>query len=124
MRLIDADALERKVLEWMPSDPCGIEEKEIPFETDIVVSLMMEIEEVPTIELVEILDVITEYLKSTRSEEDNSPTIHTENKKGRWIADRYCSECEWDKKDAELVCNIPTNYCPNCGAKIKGENNE
>lgn len=34
----------------MPSDPCGIEEKEFPFETDIVVSLMMEIEEAPTIE--------------------------------------------------------------------------
>lgn len=50
MRLIDADALKNKVLEWMPSDPCEIEEKEIPFETDIVVSLMMEIEEAPTIE--------------------------------------------------------------------------
>ena len=42
----------------------------------------------------------------------------TEQPKGKWIADRYCSECEWDKKDAELVCNIPTNYCPNCGARM------
>lgn len=50
MRTIDADALKSKVLEWMPSDPCGIEEKEFPFETDIVASLMMEIEEAPTIE--------------------------------------------------------------------------
>ena len=41
-------------------------------------------------------------------------------KTGKWIVDRYCSECEWDKKDAELVCNIPTNYCPNCGAKMEG----
>lgn len=49
MRLIDADALESKVLEWMPPDPCGREEKEYPFETDIVASLMMEIEEAPTI---------------------------------------------------------------------------
>lgn len=44
---------------------------------------------------------------------------HTE-RTGKWIAERYCSECEWDKKDAELVCNIPTNYCPNCGAKMEG----
>lgn len=51
MRLIDATALERKVIEWMPSDPCGREEKERPFETDIVVSLMMEIEEAPTIDI-------------------------------------------------------------------------
>lgn len=40
-------------------------------------------------------------------------------KTGKWIVNRYCSECEWDKKDAELVCNIPTNYCPNCGAKME-----
>lgn len=49
-RIIDADDLKKEVLKWLPSDPCGIEEKEIPFETDIVVSLMMEIEEAPTIE--------------------------------------------------------------------------
>lgn len=49
MRLIDADRLKEKVLEWLPSDPCGIEEKEHPIETDIVVSLMMEIEEAPTV---------------------------------------------------------------------------
>lgn len=50
MRPIDADKLEGKVLEWMPSDPCGIEEKEFPFETDLVASLIMEIKEAPTIE--------------------------------------------------------------------------
>lgn len=50
MRLIDADRLKKEVLKWLPSDPCGIEEKEIPFETDIVISLLMEIEEAPTIE--------------------------------------------------------------------------
>ena len=37
--------------------------------------------------------------------------------KEKWT---YCSECEWDKKDAELVCNIPTNFCPNCGADMRG----
>ena len=50
MRLIDADALKDKVLKWMPSDPCGIGEREFPFEADIVASLLMEIEEAPTIE--------------------------------------------------------------------------
>ena len=51
-RLIDADALKDKVLKWLPSDPCGVEEKEMPYETDIVVSLMMEIEDAPTIDAV------------------------------------------------------------------------
>ena len=50
MRLIDADALRKCVMKWLPKDPCGIEEKEFPFETDICVSMLMEIDEQPTIE--------------------------------------------------------------------------
>ena len=49
MRLIDADELRKNVLKWMPSDPCGKEEKEFSFETDICVSMIMEIDETPTI---------------------------------------------------------------------------
>ena len=49
MRLIDADRLSDEVLKWLPSDPCGVEEKEMPFETDIVVSMMLTIDEAPTI---------------------------------------------------------------------------
>ena len=52
MRLIDADKLKEEILKWLPSDPCGIAEKEHPIETDIVVSLMMEIEEAPSIDIV------------------------------------------------------------------------
>ena len=33
----------------LPQDPCGKEEKEFPFETDICVSMLMEIDEQPTI---------------------------------------------------------------------------
>lgn len=51
---------------------------------------------------------------------ENAPSVTSTKRTGRWIVDRYCSECERDKKDAELVCNIPTNYCPNCGAKMEG----
>lgn len=48
-KLIDAKELKKKVLKWMPPDPCGVEEKEYPFETDICVSMLMEIDEAPTI---------------------------------------------------------------------------
>ena len=48
-RLIDEAVLKKNVLKWMPNDPCGREEKEFPFETDICVSMMMEIEEQPTV---------------------------------------------------------------------------
>lgn len=57
MRLIDADELMKKVKKWLPPDPCGREEKEFPFEIDICVSMLMEIEEAPTeIELVRCKD--------------------------------------------------------------------
>ena len=42
--LIDRNELEKAVLKWLPPDPCGREE-EYPFETDICVSMMMEIGE-------------------------------------------------------------------------------
>ena len=47
--LIDRDELEKCVLKWLPPDPCGVEEREYPFETDICVSMLQEIEKQPTI---------------------------------------------------------------------------
>ena len=55
MRLINADALSKSVLEWLPSDPCGRPEAEHPFETDICVSMLMEIEDAPTIDAVPVV---------------------------------------------------------------------
>lgn len=52
MKLIDADELRKNVLKWLPSDPCGREEKEYPFEEDICVSMLMEIEEQKPIEAI------------------------------------------------------------------------
>lgn len=48
-RLIDGKELKAKIIKWMPPDPCGVEEKEFPFETDICVSTLMEIDEAPVI---------------------------------------------------------------------------
>lgn len=49
MRLIDADKLKEEILKWLPSDPCGVEEKEMPYETDIVVSMILTLDEATTI---------------------------------------------------------------------------
>lgn len=57
MRPIDADALRDSVLKWLPPDPCGQEDKEYPFETDICVSMLQEIEEAPTVECLPSADV-------------------------------------------------------------------
>ena len=48
-RLIDGKELKANIIKWMPPDPCGVEEKEFPFETDICVSTLIEIDEAPVI---------------------------------------------------------------------------
>lgn len=103
MRLIDADELEEKVLKWMPPDPYGIEEKECPFETDIVASLMMEIEEAPTIE-----PKRGEWIRH------ENPRYSYDREQGNVNAGVHytCSECNY--------ISWTHNYCPNCGARMKG----
>ena len=61
---------------------------------------------------------------------DRQPTIE-ERKKGKWIHDGYnhphgidwmrCSEC--GRRDAYVPASM-TNYCPNCGADMRGEEQE
>ena len=48
-RLIDADKLKEKLIEWMPKDPCGQEEREYPIEENIIISAIMSIEETKTV---------------------------------------------------------------------------
>lgn len=87
----------------------------------------------------EAMQLLTEDYYASRSREEderaevcllhlidisNLPTIE-ERKEGRWIRDGHhiiCSEC------SEYICDtdregdtIPQNFCPNCGARMKGE---
>ena len=75
MRLIDADALKASVLKWMPPDPCGNEEREYPFETDICVSMLMEIEEAPTVTLDHLADA-DKKVSSSRGHENDKDAIY------------------------------------------------
>ena len=48
----------------------------------------------------------------------------TEGKVGKWIHDDFgyhCSEC-WTRYPNEITDEL--NYCPNCGARMKGEEDE
>lgn len=149
MRLIDADRLKGKVLEWMPSGPCGIEEKEIPFETDIVVSLMMEIEEAPSIEVSEeaisrewVLNLYKEWQPrlATNVYEfgealKDAPSVIPKAKEGKWImSDIQCKE-DTDNGNYQYICSVcghgdihartqEVPHCWWCGAKMKGADDE
>ena len=63
----------------------------------------------------------TTVLKQTISDIGNQPTI--EERKGKWLQDKHdiagygyfdCSECGADFYDTY-------DFCPNCGAKMEGE---
>ena len=97
MRLIDADALMADLEKWMkqidPTHPP--EDNAIPPMEDIIVSTLMTIEE--------------------------QPTIEPQRMKGRWIPFDIpwyqCSECGAIRENKTFM----ENFCPNCGADMRGE---
>ena len=52
--------------------------------------------------------------------------IEPERPKGEWIKDnsgnRFCSECGSCALYHEIGTQIESRFCPNCGAKMRGEN--
>lgn len=52
------------------------------------------------------------------------PPAQPEPKKGKWIINSdgyypYCSECRKEPKNGDM-----TDFCPNCGADMRGEQDE
>lgn len=55
---------------------------------------------------------------------ENAPSVQPKRIKGEWIESKYseiCSECK-----APILCDnneyvVYSNYCPNCGAKMRSE---
>lgn len=43
-----------------------------------------------------------------------------ERKKGKW-KQGYCSECRYNWSKDAPIANVP-NFCPNCGADMRGTN--
>ena len=68
----------------------------------------------------EIGDDVREIKAVLASRIENAPIIDPV-KHGKWLINSdgyypYCSECKAEPKSREL-----TNYCPNCGAKMDGK---
>ena len=54
MDLIYREKLKEDILKWLPQDRCGEEDYGILFEENIVVSVMMDIDEQPTVDAEEV----------------------------------------------------------------------
>ena len=53
--LIDREELKKSILKWLPSEDYDPERSGLRFDEDLVVSLMMEIEEQPTVDAVPVV---------------------------------------------------------------------
>lgn len=49
---------------------------------------------------------------------DNAPTIEPQRIKGKWINNCRCSVCGYSDKN---YSDAPNNFCPVCGADMRGE---
>lgn len=105
MRLIDADVLKPKILEYVKA--------------------------LERIKYCYGYDTFGKYYNGKKSAYlnaanliDEAPTVE-ERKHGHWVRHNNiiaCSECIWDMYWEEG--NTELNYCPSCGAKMDGESNE
>jgi len=59
---------------------------------------------------------------------DNGTLSFTEpeRKKGQWIDNTFCSECGWvHEVESGFIGSVEQfNFCPNCGADMRGEQND
>lgn len=97
--LIDRDKLKKSVLKWLPSKDYSPKKSGLRFNEDLVVSLMMEIEEQPTVDAVQY---------------------------GRWIWNSgygywECTNCNKYVDKTNDLTKGKTKYCPHCGAKMGGK---
>lgn len=59
---------------------------------------------------------------------EDAPTVETEQKKGKWI---YTDEAMFGNPYGSYKCSVcdngmphETNFCPNCGADMRGDSHE
>lgn len=120
-RLIDADELKRNVLKWMPKDQSDYMDSAIPPLENLTVSMVMEIDDAPTVDAVPVRHgrwiPVDSY--SAFGGDESTWMAH-----GNPIAFYYCSECKEQTYAGEDGEPLLTKYCPDCGALMDGKDGE
>ena len=70
------------------------------------------------------IDILVGVIKTQKALDMAIKALEQKQKPGKWIVDRYCSECEWDKQEASYTSGWVENFCPNCGAKMEGADDD
>ena len=65
---------------------------------------------------------IQEVINSVPSA-DVAPVRHGKNLDADWPSLFTCSACGWSDSDTTTGDTVSYNYCPNCGAKMDGDEN-
>lgn len=101
MRLIDGDALEKAIYEWMPKDQETWMDSKIPPIENLVISIMMTIQEQPTMDALPVRHGQWDYVTVVNG--------------GFW----RCSNCGTSSE--VLGVKYLYRYCPFCGAKMDAD---
>ena len=124
MRLIDADVLTASVKKWLPEDPCGRVEKEMPFETDICVSMLMEIEEAETVDAEPVVHAHWDMLYEEAGAFETTRTYYYGKcSKCKRTIQAYIGNGTYSNDDMEYATELADKnfpYC-HCGAKMDEE---
>ena len=118
MRLGDLDALKDYAFEIYHGN--GVE-----LETLMVVPLA-EIDNAPTVEVTKAQSYCMGFADGLAAQNYEKPPMF-ERQQGEWLSNntdnsfinrgRHCSLCNY-------TVEFSTNYCPNCGAEMRGDNNK
>ena len=108
MRLIDADALLDEI--GRLKDPTLICQSMEDFYEDMCSRWIDVLNNAPTVQQ-ELLVQVSEVTYSDRV-------------KGEWRPDYRFLHKAWDCSECDYVTSIETNFCPNCGADMRGVSDE
>ena len=92
--LIDREELEKSILKWLPSEDYDPEKSGLRFDEDLVVSLMMEIEEQPTVDAVLVVRCKDCLWANTNLFAKELGIVYCNNYGKRKKQDDFCSEGE------------------------------
>jgi NADH pyrophosphatase NudC (nudix superfamily) len=88
-------------------------------DNSIEVQIKLEMQETVDEFIYKAIEPFAETIIGKVSKEELKQILIRGTQEGRWIKDRYCSNCGWSNEDVWFTASWTGRYCPNCGAKME-----